>query len=187
MNEDCLEGSTERSDGNRVRSARKQLLIKFCLEGSTPVEMFNPVLWRSAFQAHRVSIFPPGTSYPVTVATLRSAFQARIAKQKTSAPFPNCKQTLSPFHVRKSGISAFSRISVAPNGVGAFSKRPPSTPNGFFNKANINRAFCKTPLLVRPYYLKNIQLQTNVIAFPRYAQSVIFPFAIFTLLLFRKF
>ena len=56
------------------------------------------VLWRSAFQAHRVCFVPPDTSCPVIVAALRSAFQARIAKQKTSAHFSNCKQTLSPFH-----------------------------------------------------------------------------------------
>ena len=31
-----------------------KLLLKFCLEGSTPVAMYHePVLWRSAFQAHR--------------------------------------------------------------------------------------------------------------------------------------
>ena len=34
------------------------------------------VLWRSAFQAHRVCFVPPDTSCPVTVAALRSAFQA---------------------------------------------------------------------------------------------------------------
>ena len=34
------------------------------------------VLWRSAFQAHRVCFVPPDTSCPVTVALLRSAFQA---------------------------------------------------------------------------------------------------------------
>ena len=34
------------------------------------------VLWRSAFQAHRSSIALPRTSSPVTVATLRTAFQA---------------------------------------------------------------------------------------------------------------
>ena len=56
------------------------------------------VLWRSAFQAHRLRIVLPRTSSPVTVAALRSAFQARLAKQKPSAYFPNCKQTLSPFH-----------------------------------------------------------------------------------------
>ena len=56
------------------------------------------VLWRSAFQAHRVSIFPPGTVCPVTVATLCSAFQARIAKQKLFAYVVYRKQTLSLFH-----------------------------------------------------------------------------------------
>ena len=36
------------------------------------------VLWRSAFQAHRPHFAPPGTAYPVIVATLRSAFQAQL-------------------------------------------------------------------------------------------------------------
>ena len=67
--------------------------------GSTPVAMYKEsVLRRSAFQAHLSVLVNPHTSCPVTVAALRSTFQARIAKQKTSAPFPNCKQTLSPFH-----------------------------------------------------------------------------------------
>ena len=56
------------------------------------------VLWRSAFQAHRVCFVPPDTSCPVTVALLRSAFQARIAKQKLFAYFVYRKQTLSLFH-----------------------------------------------------------------------------------------
>ena len=34
------------------------------------------VLWRSSFQAHRSCTAYPRTSSPVTVATLRSAFQA---------------------------------------------------------------------------------------------------------------
>ena len=73
----CLEGSTERSDSNRGRSPRIEDASMFCLEGSTPVAMYkDPVQWRSAFQAHRPHIATPGTSYPVIVATLRSAFQA---------------------------------------------------------------------------------------------------------------
>ena len=64
-NSGCLEGTTERSDDNRVRSARKRLLREFCLEGSTPEELYiEPVLWRSAFQAHRPHLvsghFVPG-------------------------------------------------------------------------------------------------------------------------------
>ena len=35
-----------------------------------------PVLWRSAFQAHRPHLAYPGTAYPVTIASLCSAFQA---------------------------------------------------------------------------------------------------------------
>ena len=52
-------------------------IAMICLEGSTPVAMHKvQVLWRSAFQAHRPRIAYPRTSSPVTVAALRSAFQA---------------------------------------------------------------------------------------------------------------
>ena len=45
--------------------------------GSTPVVIYKePVLRRSAFQAHLSVIVDPDTSCPVTVALLRSAFQA---------------------------------------------------------------------------------------------------------------
>ena len=45
--------------------------------GSMPVAMYKePVLRRSAFQAHRSVLIDPDTSCPVTVALLRSAFQA---------------------------------------------------------------------------------------------------------------
>ena len=45
--------------------------------GSTPVAMYKkPVLRRSAFQAHLSVLVNPDTSCPVTVAALRSAFQA---------------------------------------------------------------------------------------------------------------
>ena len=54
-----------------------QVIANICLEGSTPVNVFCfCLLWRSAFQAHRPLNAPPGTPYPVTVAALRSAFQA---------------------------------------------------------------------------------------------------------------
>ena len=67
--------------------------------GSTPVAMYKePVLRRSAYQAHLSVIVDPDTSCPVTVALLRSAFQARIAKQKLFAYFVYRKQTLSLFH-----------------------------------------------------------------------------------------
>ena len=73
----CLEDTTERSDSNRVRSARMVNARMRCLEGTTPVAMLIvQVLWRSAFQAHRALRAYPGTSYPVTIATLCSAFQA---------------------------------------------------------------------------------------------------------------
>ena len=35
----CLEGTTERSDGNRVRSARIGEVRTMCLEGTTPQDM----------------------------------------------------------------------------------------------------------------------------------------------------
>ena len=35
----CLEGTTERSDGNRVRSARKGEARTTCLEGTTPQDV----------------------------------------------------------------------------------------------------------------------------------------------------
>ena len=67
----CLEGTTSQD-----------------MYGSTPVAMYKEsVLRRSAFQAHRVCFVPPDTACPVTVAALRSAFQARIAKQKLFAYF----------------------------------------------------------------------------------------------------
>ena len=45
--------------------------------GSTPVAMYKEsVLRRSAFQAHLSVLVNPDTSCPVTVAALRSAFQA---------------------------------------------------------------------------------------------------------------
>ena len=70
----CLEGTTERSDGNRGRSPRKWERWTTCQEGSTPDASL--VLWPSAFQAHLYMPFLPDTACPVTVAQLRTAFQA---------------------------------------------------------------------------------------------------------------
>ena len=39
------------------------------------------VLWRSAFQAHRPHLAYPGTAYPVTIASLCSAFQALVLNE----------------------------------------------------------------------------------------------------------
>ena len=81
----CLEGTTERSNGNRVRSARREDTHSMCLEGTTPKDMYGytpvalygePVLGRSAFQAHRTVLVDPDTACPVTIASLCSAFQA---------------------------------------------------------------------------------------------------------------
>ena len=52
---------------------------KMSRRDSTPVAVNKlHVLWRSAFQAHRALRAYPGTSYPVTIATLCSAFQAQM-------------------------------------------------------------------------------------------------------------
>ena len=69
------------------------------------------VLWRSAFQAHRLRHAYPSTSCPVTVATLRSAFQAPSRKNEFGRPFrtalsiySNRKQTLSVFHALRRAL-----------------------------------------------------------------------------------
>ena len=73
----CLEGTTERSDSNRVRSARIDGTRTMCLEGTTPQDMqFVHRKRRTAFQAELLQQFLPRTSSPVTIATLSSAFQA---------------------------------------------------------------------------------------------------------------
>ena len=75
--DECLEGTTERSDGNRVRSARIGEARTRCLEGTTPQDLhYKHRHRRTAFQAELLQQFLPGTSYPVTIATLCSAFQA---------------------------------------------------------------------------------------------------------------
>ena len=74
----CLEGTTERSDSNRGRSPRISAKCTMCLEGTTPQDLhYKHRHRRSAFQAPHSRIDHPGTSYPVTIATLCSAFQAR--------------------------------------------------------------------------------------------------------------
>ena len=75
----CLEGTTERSDSNRVRSARISANCTMCLEGTTPQDMqFVHRKRRTAFQAELLQQFLPRTSSPVTIATLCSAFQALV-------------------------------------------------------------------------------------------------------------
>ena len=56
----CLEGTTERSDSNRVRSARIDVACTMCLEGTTPEDMqTNPLkTYRYAHQAETL----PSTS-----------------------------------------------------------------------------------------------------------------------------
>ena len=74
----CLEGTTERSDSNRVRSARISAKRTMCLEGTTPQDMqFVHRKRRTAFQAELLQQFLPRTSSPVTIATLCSGFQAQ--------------------------------------------------------------------------------------------------------------
>ena len=107
--DECLEGTTERSDGNRVRSARIGEVRTMCLE-----------------------------------------FSCKRAQSRTC-----------------SGYAERSRKS----------QRRGTTPKDWFP---VTHSDTKILLLFH-------QSQTNVIAFFLSAQSVIFPFAIFTLLLFRKF
>ena len=73
----CLEGTTERRDSNRGRSPRIGDARKMCLEGTTPQDLhYKHRHRRTAFQAELLEQFLPGTSYPVTIPTLSSAFQA---------------------------------------------------------------------------------------------------------------
>ena len=75
----CLEGTTERSDSNRGRSPRIVNARTRCLEGTTPQDLhYKHRHRRTAFQAELLQQFLPGTSYPVTIATLCSAFQAQM-------------------------------------------------------------------------------------------------------------
>ena len=73
----CLEGTTERSDDNRVRSARIGYARTMCLEGTTPQDVLLKLFHRrTAFQAEPMQQPLPRTSSPVIVALLRTAFQA---------------------------------------------------------------------------------------------------------------
>ena len=73
----CLEGTTERSDDNRVRSARIGYARTMCLEGTTPQDVLLKLFHRrTAFQAESLQWPSPSTSCPVIVASLRTAFQA---------------------------------------------------------------------------------------------------------------
>ena len=161
------------------------------------------VLWRSAFQAHRVCFVRPDTSCPVTVALLRSAFQARIAKQKLFAYFVYRKQTLSLFHALRRAwfvLSAWKALRSTATVTGhevsgstrtercAWKALRRRTCSLYFATGVLSYISCD----VVPFrHLKTLrlfpQLQINVIAFPFSAQSVIFPFAIFTLPISRKF
>ena len=79
----CLEGTTERSDSNRVRSARISANCTMCLEGTTPQDrLLKHFHRRTAFQAESLQLPLPRTSSPVIVASLRSAFQALNTKIK---------------------------------------------------------------------------------------------------------
>ena len=90
-------GSVKIANGKITLCAEREMAITFvcnwengrrvfmCLKGttsqdmygSTPVAMYKEsVLRRSAFQAHLSVLVNPDTSCPVTVAALRSAFQA---------------------------------------------------------------------------------------------------------------
>ena len=92
----CLEGTTERSDDNRVRSARKGGAGTMCLEGTTPKDMHFIHRHRcTAFQAESLQQSSPSTSCPVIVASLRTAFQA----DNTLIILVRFQQTFSPFYI----------------------------------------------------------------------------------------
>ena len=161
------------------------------------------VLWRSAFQAHRVCFVPPDTACPVTVATLRSAFQARIAKQKLFAYFVYRKQTLSLFHALRRAwfvLSAWKALRSAATVTGHEVSGLTRTERCAWKALRRRTGSLYIATGVLPYiscdvvpfrHIKTLrpfsQLQTNVIAISLSAQSVIFPFAIFTLPVSRKF
>ena len=161
------------------------------------------VLWRSAFQAHRVCFVPPDTSCPVTVATLRSAFQARIAKQKLFAYFVYRKQTLSLFHALRRAwfvLSAWKALRSAATVTGHEVSGLTRTERCAWKALRRRTGSLYIATGILPYiscgvepsrHIKTIrpfsQLQINVIAISRSAQSVIFAFAIFTLPVSRKF
>ena len=62
------------SDGGMEKKRRMERAVE---SGGFVVFLVLPVLWRSAFQAHRRQCYFPGTSYPVTIAALSSAFRAQ--------------------------------------------------------------------------------------------------------------
>ena len=68
----------------------------------------GPVLWRSAFQAHRSCTAYPRTSSPVTVATLRSAFQA--LSTYASALLREIAKYLTVFQALDTYASALLRV-----------------------------------------------------------------------------
>ena len=71
----CLEGTTERSDSNRVRSARIGEARTMCLEGTTPQDVcFIHRHRRTAFQGTPLSIASSGIyegQRPVTLRVTR--------------------------------------------------------------------------------------------------------------------
>ena len=160
-------------------------------------------LWRIPFQAHRPRIAYLRTSSTLTVAALRSAFQASIAKQKPSAHFPNCKHTLSPFHSLRRAwfiLSAWKALRSKATVTGHEVSGSTMTERCAWKALRRRTGSLYITTGVLPYiscdvvpfrHIKTLrpfsQLQTNVIAISRFAQSVIFPFAIFTLPVSRKF
>ena len=51
----CLEGTTERSDGNRARSVRRDEANLMCLEGTTPQDMLNFILHKISPKSNPIS------------------------------------------------------------------------------------------------------------------------------------
>ena len=99
----CLEGTTERSDSNRVRSARISANCTMCLEGTTPQDMqFVHRKRRTAFQAELLQQFLPRTSSPALL-SLRSVVPSRHLTHNSTKPSIKCNvflETHQPFTAR---------------------------------------------------------------------------------------
>ena len=77
----CLEGTTERSDGNRGRSPRKQALTTSCLEGSTPVAM-HKVKSYGVEPSRHIFICPFSRTLRARLPSLRSVLPSRQIASK---------------------------------------------------------------------------------------------------------
>ena len=126
----------------------------------------GPVLWRSAFQAHHAFCTHPRTSSPVTVALLRSAFQALNTHGNeicTASSFwtavrnvvlwggkggLSCGVVPGRHIMRSVTIRALTEISGLTSR-GVLQNARKMVDSIMFAIRRTRRAFCKTPLLVR--------------------------------------